>query len=350
MKGSNSVTKDYSDMSEVELVELQRRIEKELAERKQANKPEKLPSQKPRTEKPRLNVPPLERMVSWFCRKCDHPIWWYTAESPEFPRSISRSEFYVKGRGGKPKQVTHCPSCKRKLSPGRLKFSDEVEEIIHDSQEQSEATPHQASGMIWYQYCVECGHKIGLLKNSDPPQFFDEADQQKPVSACPACHTLLKEADDVDFNDEQRAILGSVYRFIHQRATYLRTKQSELTQLFEKIKAKGPESLQGVKAIIGVHAAWYCRDKTSLKEQLAKCRDYCKTNGLEIIEELTYSYHRSDKNLELDNLLQRKVGAIVASMNWLTSYSLDEAVEFVRELEQAGIHLEIIAGEDENQV
>lgn len=345
------MTKNYSEMSNAELVELKQKIEKELAERKQTSKPEKPPFEKPRVEKPRLDIPPLERMLAMFCRKCGHPIWEYITRSYEFSLSDPKSEFYVEGRGGKPKQITHCPNCKRKLSPGRLRFSDEIEEVIHEGTERSENLP-KVDGTICYKYCVECSHKIGLLRNSDPsdpPQFFDEADRQKPISACPICNTPLKEADDVDFNDKQRATLNAVYEMILQWAEEKPVLENELAQLFEKIKAKKPESLEGVKAIVGVHTAWYCKDKTSLKEQLAKCRDYCKTNGLEVIEELNYSYHGSDKNLKLDKLLERKIGAVVASMNWLTSYSLREAVEFVRELERAGIHLEIIVGEEGNE-
>lgn len=93
----------------------------------------------------------------------------------------------------------------------------------------------------------------------------------------------------------------------------------------------------------------YRKNKTSLKEQLVKCRGYCKTNCLDIAEELKYSYHSSDKNLKLNRLFERKIGAILASMNWLARHSLNEAIEFVRELEQTGIHLEIIEGENGNQ-
>lgn len=342
------MTEDYSEMSDVELTELQRKIEKELAQRKQASKLEKLPSQKPRVEKPKIKAPPFELMSARFCRKCDYPIWKYVVSSSGFARGGSETYFYVKGRGGKPIEVTHCPKCKRTLSPGRLKLSDEIQEVINAHTERTEDPP-KADGTMSHKYCVECGHKIGLLEKSNPPQFFDDWDRQKPISACPTCHTLLKEADDVDFNEFQRATLAAAYEMIIRWAEEEPVLESELAQLFEKIRAKKPANLEGIKAIIGVHTAWYCKDKTGLKEQLAKCRDFCKTNGLEIVKELNYSYQSSDKNLKLDKLLEKEIGAIVASMNWLTSYSLREAVEFVRELEEAGIHLEIIATENENQ-
>lgn len=341
------MTKDYSQMSEAELVELQRKIERELAERKQASKPKKLLAKKPRVEKSKLKAPPLEQMAAQFCRKCGEPIWEYITKPSNFLRNDSTSLFYVEGQGNKPRQVTHCPKCKRKLSPGRLRYREEIEEAFREGRRRSESPP-KVDGMMAYKYCVECGYKIGLLENSDPPQFFDEADRQKPISTCPSCNTPLKEADDVDYNDEQRSTLGSVYQFIHQRAAEIRVSQRELAELLEKIRVKKPESLQGIKAIIGVHAAWDCKDKTSLKEQLARCRDYSKTNGLEVIEELSYSYQNSHKKLQLENLLKREVGAIVASMNWLTGYSQIDAAKFVYELERAGIHLEIIAGEDGN--
>lgn len=341
------MTEDYSEMSEAELIELQRKIEKELAERKQANKPEKLPSQKPRVEKPKIKAPPFEQMSALFCRKCGHPIWEFTTEPPGYPRGNPISYFFVKKQSDKPVEVTHCPKCKRKLSPGRLKLSDELEAAIYAISEH----PKQESvlsGTLEHKYCVECDHKIGLLLNSNPPQFFDEWDRHKPISSCPICHTPLKEADDVDFNDKQRNVLASVYGLILQWAQEKPVLESELAQLFEKIKAKRAGSLEGVKTIIGVYANEYGRDKTSLKEQLTKCQDYCDTNKLEVIEKLMYSYQSSDRKLKLDKLHERKIGAIVATMNWLTSHSLNEAVVFVRELEQAGIHLEII-GKQVNQ-
>lgn len=339
---------DYNEMSDAELAELQRKIEKELAQRKQANKPEKLLSQKPRAEKPKVKAPPLEKMWAMFCRKCGQPIWEYIVSSSGFPHGTSEAYFYVEGREGKPVEVTHCPNCKRKLSSGRLKFSDEIEEGFHAATKRSNDSP-KTEGTLWHEYCVECGHLVGVIKDGDAPQFFDEGDRQKPINVCPICHTPLKEADDVDLNNEQRAMWGSLYKFIHQRAEEIRASQRELDQLLEKIRAKKPASLEGIKAIIGVYINSYGRDQTSLEEQLAKCRDYCKTNGLEITKDLNYSYQSSDKNLKLDKLLETKIGAIVASMNWLTGHSLDEAIEFVRELEQAGIHLEIIAGDNENQ-
>lgn len=343
------MTEDYSEMSEAELVELQRKIEKELAERKQTSKTEKLLSQKPRVEKPRVKAPPLEKMWAMFCRKCGQPIWEYVVSSSGFPRGTSETYFYVEGREGKPFEVTHCPNCKRKLSSGRLKFSDEIEEGFHAATKRSNDSP-KTEGTLWHEYCVECGHPVGVIKDGDAPQFFDEGDRQKPINVCPICHTPLKEADDVDLNNEQRAMWGSLYKFIHQRAEELRASQRELDQLLEKIRAKKPASLEGVKAIIGVHTNSYGQQgKMSLKEQLTKCQNYCETNGLEVIEKLTYFYQSSDKELQIDKLLERKVGAIVASTKWLTSNSHREGVKFVCELEQAGIHLEIIAIEDESQ-
>lgn len=161
------MTEDYSKMSEAELVELQRKIEKELAERKRASKPEKLPSQKPRVEKPKVKAPLLEQMSVKFCGKAIH------ASSP---------------------------------------FSKDTPKL----------------DIMWSIYCVKCGHQIGAQLNSGLLQFFEEGNRQKPISACPACQTPLKGGGDVDFSEKQRATLHSLFRVLLQGIKEIDADKREL--------------------------------------------------------------------------------------------------------------------------
>jgi hypothetical protein len=328
-------------MSDEELVALKQKIERELAERSETSK-----QIKTRIKKSGFKPPPFEQMSARFCRQCGHPIWETRLSGPSLnhPKPL----FYVKGRGDAPKQVAHCPNCGRKLSPGRLRYSDEIEEAFGKSMECSNNIS-KPDGTILYKYCVECGHEIGLLRNSDPPQFFDKADRQKPIDVCPTCNTPLIETDDVDYSDQQRELLGSVYSKIHRRAQEIRASQHEIDQLIKKIRDKKPVNFEGAKAVIGVHTGAFCKDKTGLQEQFAKCRDYCQRNRVEVVKELEYCYNRSNKSLRVDALTQGDIRVIVATMNWLTSHSHREAVEFVRELDCAGIHLEVIVGEGVDQ-
>ncbi len=339
------MTNDYSEMSDEELAALRQQIDRELASRTKKPVKPASPTQPP-VKTPKVPARSFDGMSAQFCRKCGHPIWETrsSANGLSYPTPL----FYVKGRDDKPEQVTHCPDCKRKLSPGRLRYSEETEAALRDILKRSDDPP-QPDTTMWHEYCVECGYKIGIIKSSTPPQFFDEWDRAKPVNTCPNCVTPLKEVDDVDNNDEGRAFWAKLYYDIHQMAEAIRANQRKIVQLLDTMKAKQPESLAGVNGIIGVGTSGYGTPKTSLKEQLAECRAYCQKNGIIVVRELHYSYQSSDKKLKIDNLQQEQIGVIVANMPWLTSRSHREAVEFVRQLERAGIHLEIINIEDEDK-
>ncbi len=339
------MTNDYSEMSDEELAALRQQIDRELASR--TKKPVKpTPPTQPPVKTPKVPARSFDGMSAKFCRKCGHPIWETrsSANGLSYPTPL----FYVKGRDDKPEQVTRCPGCDRKLSPGRLRYSQEAEAELHNIFKRSDDPP-RPDGTIEYKYCVECGHKVGLMKHSAPPQFFDEGDRQQPISACPNCNTPLKEADDVDLNDHQRSVLGKVYGILIQVAHEAEILEPELAQLLEKMQANQPESLAGVKGIIGLHLGGYNTNKAILKERLARCRGYCQTNSIEVVKEVQYFYNPSLKEFKIDNLLQGQIGVIVATRGWVTGYSLREGVAFVRELERAGIHLEIIDTEDESK-
>ncbi|MCG3208352.1 MAG: hypothetical protein FOGNACKC_01956 [Anaerolineae bacterium] len=338
------MTNDYSEMSDEELAALRQQIDRELASR--TKKPVKpTPPTQPPVKTPKVPVRSFGGMSAKFCRKCGHPIW--GTRSSASLGSHSTPLFYVKGRGDKPKQVTHCPGCDRKLSPGRLKYDDETEAAIRDALKRPDDPPKPNSTM-WSEYCVECGYNIGVI-TSTPPQFYDEGDRKKPVNTCPNCHAPLKEADDVEFSELQKDRLWLAYSILIRAAEEHSALQPEFTHLLERMRNNRPESLAEVKGIIGIYLSGYNTDKAALKECLAKCRQYCQANGIEVANEFHYNYNPSHKEFKIANLLQEQIGVIVATRGWATGDSLREGVAFVRELERAGIHLEIIDTEDEDK-